>query len=476
MKSFLLSCVLALSFSGLFAQSGYSIRVEIENYQQDTLLLGYYLMDKQYVLDTVAVASDKSFTFQGEEPLKGGMYFIYMPPDLGFFQILVTEQEQRFSIRAKDPANPTEGIRFSGSNENTLFYNYLNELGKKRPEAGELQDQIANAADEKEKAQFEEKLDQLNQSVLDYQKTFATKHSATLAGAIVKANVNLDMPEFDETDEEALQVRKWQYTKHHFFDNLNLADPNLLRTPLLFQRVDYYVNKLTVQHPDSIFQSVRSILSDMQPNEETFKMYLIHFLNTYARSKIIGFDAIYVAIVNEYYAKGLAPWTEEEQLSKIIDNAKTLEPLLIGKIAPNIKMQTKDEQTLWLHDVDSPYTILFFWDPNCGHCKKSMPGMIEFYNEYKDKGVEIFAVCTKFYRELDSCWEFIDDKGMGIWLNTVDPYHRSKFKTVYDIKSTPQIYLLDHKKEILSKRLGVEQLADVLDQVMKQDQKELENR
>ena len=44
-------------------------------------------------------------------------------------------------------------------------------------------------------------------------------------------------------------------------------------------------------------------------------------------------DAVYVHIVKNYYAKGLAPWTEEDQLKKIVKNAEKLEPLLIGKTA-----------------------------------------------------------------------------------------------------------------------------------------------
>ena len=45
-------------------------------------------------------------------------------------------------------------------------------------------------------------------------------------------------------------------------------------------------------------------------------------------------DAVYVYLVENYYATGQAAWTEEEQLKKIIDNATTLQPLLVGKIAP----------------------------------------------------------------------------------------------------------------------------------------------
>ena len=50
-----------------------------------------------------------------------------------------------------------------------------------------------------------------------------------------------------------------------------------------------------------------------------------------------------------------------------------------------------------LHKIEAPFTVLFFWDPDCGHCKKSMPKMLEFYDDFKDKGVEVFA---RLYQDL----------------------------------------------------------------------------
>ena len=186
-------------------------------------------------------------------------------------------------------------------------------------------------------------------------------------------------------------------------------------------------------------------------------------------------DAVYVHLVNNYYAKGLAPWTEEEQLKKILENAKALEPLLIGKIAPNIRLEKRDGSPIELHDIESEYTILYFWRYDCGHCKKSTPDIKAFYEKYKDKGVKIVAVCAKFTDEIPDCWKYIDENGIGDWLHTIDTYHRSRFMTIYNIKSTPQIYILDRNKEILSKRIGAEQLEEVMDRIIEMREKEKED-
>ncbi|MBR9921695.1 MAG: AhpC/TSA family protein [Bacteroidetes bacterium] len=460
--TFILLALLPLT---VFAQnkSGHNIEVQVDGFEAGEMYLAYHLLDKQYILDTVTANANGTAVFSGEEPLEGGMYLVVLPPDNRYFQILVDENNQNFKVHAKSPTEPSVGLEIDGSADNELFYAYLNYLTEMRPKAEAIRSKI-ESADEKQKAKFEEELDLLNEEVFAYQEKIVAEHPKTLTAAIIKANMPLDdMPEFEGED---AQTKQWQWSKAHYFDNIDITDPRMLRMPFLFQRVDHFVEKMTVQHPDSVIVSVTHVLDAMQPAEETFKQYVVHYVNKYAASKVIGFDAVYVAIVDRYYAKGLTPWTEQEQLDKMVDNANRLRPLLIGKRAPDFSSQDRDGNQYTLHGFESEYTILFFWDPGCGHCKKSMPDMIKLYNDYKDKGVEIFAVCTKFYNEMESCWEFIEEKEIDIWLNTIDPYHRSKYKTTYDIKSTPQIYLLDKDKYILYKRLSAEQIPDILDQLL----------
>jgi len=141
----------------------------------------------------------------------------------------------------------------------------------------------------------------------------------------------------------------------------------------------------------------------------------------------------------------------------------------MGKLAPDMLLEDKDGKKLSLHEFESKYTILLFWAPDCGHCKKSMPDIINFYNDFKDKGVEILGICTKFYKDAESCWDFVEEKEINIWLNTMDPYHQSRYKILYNINSTPQIFILDKDKNILVKRIGSEQLEEVMNNIIEND-------
>ncbi len=224
------------------------------------------------------------------------------------------------------------------------------------------------------------------------------------------------------------------------------------------------MDNLTVQHPDSIIVSVDEILNRTRTAPEIFKFFLIDLLNKYAGSKIVGMDAVYVHIALEYYNKGAAPWTEKDQLDKIIYNAKKLEPILIGKKAPDIEVLTLNGTKSRLYDFEAKGTILFFWNPLCSHCEKGVATIVDIEKKYRSKGLRVFTVCTKVGRDAEeNAAEFIRLNGMESLFNTIDPNMASNYKTKYDIATTPQIFVLDNKKYIRSKRIGAGQLEEVIE-------------
>ena len=62
----------------------------------------------------------------------------------------------------------------------------------------------------------------------------------------------------------------------------------------------------------------------------------------------------------------------------------------------------------------------------------------------------------------------MDENGVGDWLHAVDPYNRSRYLSIYDMRTTPQIYVLDAEKRIVSKRIGAEQLSELMNELLKE--------
>ncbi|MBL7805697.1 MAG: redoxin domain-containing protein [Saprospiraceae bacterium] len=474
---------LLATFSILFLSAtnpdakGYKIRVKLDNYPQQELILGWHYGEKQYVKDTVAVDADGWFTFQADTMLPCGVYLLVLKPDNNFVQLLINSDEQQLTITG-DAKNVVSTLKIKGSPDNELFYNYLRFLNEQRPESDTLRAQLSrakgNAADS---TRIAGQILAIDKKVKKYQTDLIAKHPSTLSAKIIKASMEPEVPEF-AGDEKEVQRKKYYWARAHYFDNLPLNDDCLLHSPILFSKVDYYVNKMIPQHPDSINMALDYVLGQMKSSPENYKYFLIHFLNYYAKSTFVGMDACYVHLAKNYYCTNQAPWMKKEDLEKICDNAARLEPILIGKIAPNITVKDRNNQPVTLWDVDADYTVLFFWDPECSHCKKSAPFMVDFATKFKDRGVKVFAVCTAVSDKGPECWKSIEEKGFSdfLFLNTYDPYIQSRYKTLYDVKTTPQIFILNRNHEILMKRIGAEQLPQVMEEVMRFQEEKKKNK
>ena len=486
-RIFILTLFSFLSFSTLFGQKGYKIRVKLENYASNELIIGFHYGEKQYVKDTAILAPDGFFSFEADTLFPAGVYLLVLKPDNNFIQLLLDEKNQQFTVTtdAKDSVNK---MKIKGSPDNELFYEYLRFLSKQRPEADTLRAQMGRAkGNVADSTRIAGKIVDIDKSVKKMQQDLITKHPNSMAARIVKAALDPEVPDFKGEETEVAR-KKYYWSRAHFFDNLDVADPALLRSPVLHGKIDQYITKITPQHPDSVNVALDYLFNKMKGkyNGENFKYYLIHFLNYYAKTNIVGFDACYVHIAQEYYCKGQAAWSKKEDLEKICDNARRLEPILIGKIAPNITVMDRNNQPKALWDVDSDYTVLFFWATDCGHCKKAAPHMVEFAKKFKDRGVKVFAVCTGVVTAKDdsntpqkvhhSCWTGLEEKAFtdDLLFNVYDPYIRSRYKMLYDVQTTPQIFILNRNHEILMKRIGSEQLGEVMEQVMKfQEEKKM---
>ncbi|MBL0100050.1 MAG: redoxin domain-containing protein [Saprospiraceae bacterium] len=226
---------------------------------------------------------------------------------------------------------------------------------------------------------------------------------------LIKSNIDIEVPDFTG-NEDSVKYRRYYFYKHHFFDNIKMQHHALIRTPFIHQKVDYYVNKLSNQQPDSLIRAVDIVLGKLEGNPEAYRYYLADFLNKYAQMKMVGLDAVYVHLVENYYKKGKASWVNEDNLKKMSENADDLRPILIGKKIPDITTYEEDGTPVRLYDIQSPYTVLIFWAPDCGHCKKIMPNVVDFYKKNKDKGVKVLGVCTKSGDKTNTCWPAVKEK------------------------------------------------------------------
>lgn len=60
--------------------------------------------------------------------------------------------------------------------------------------------------------------------------------------------------------------------------------------------------------------------------------------------------------------------------------------------APNFALKTQQGETLELKKLKGKVVVLNFWATWCAPCRAEIPGMLEVYDKYKAKGLEIVGV------------------------------------------------------------------------------------
>ncbi len=399
--------------------------------KSEKCIIAYYFGDKQLVFDTFEVQKN-TCRVKGDSTLATGVYIAYYPDDTVFIEFLMPKDDQKFTLTF-DPDNPILSMEVKGSIDNQLFYQY-------NKKAAQLyKDSVAGA----------------DSIIISFGKSLAKKNPNTFFAKLIKL---IYLPDIPDTLKDPEKV--WKYAYYHYFDEIDLSDPSYLRTPVLHNKVMTYLDRIVPIVPDSQCNASVRIIKASEKNPTTFKYWAATLLNKYARSRIMGMENVYVCIVDSFYATGKTRWVDSVTLSKILFDAQMIKYTMIGKVAPEIVLKDTAGRYISLHGVNSLYTVILFWDPDCGHCRREIPKLKKIYEKYSRDTLEVYAVYVNV--EKDKWLKYIRENKLE-WINVEDVEMKHPFRYYYYIKGTPKILLLDKDKKIIAKNINAEQLEKILE-------------
>jgi peroxiredoxin len=445
----------------LKAQKGYNISITIYNYKETELTLAYYLGEKQYIKQTATKGANGSFVFKGDTALHCGLYMLVTKPNNDFVEFIIPPDDQTFSLTT-DINNMAGTLKADGSEENKVFINHLDFMRVIRAASDSLDKALE--ADNSKAQLIEAKRESLDKKMSQYKNALYADHKDKTCVAIIKSSEEPVLPEFTGTEQE-IENKQFYWYRQHFFDAVDFSSPCLFYSPVLLKRINSYMNDLTVQQADSVNKSLDVIFSKAAVSKENLKFLAIHYLNHYAKSNIVGFDACYVHIANKFYCNGKADWVEAEQLKKICDNAKKLEPVLIGKKAPDFKLTDTEKEIQNLSDIKADYLIIYFWDSDYPSSNKGAIQLVEIAKKYNSDCVKVLTLHTNSEIELEKYNEIsmkLSLYGDNL-INAILPENSLAVKQLYDVTSLPSIYVLDKEQKIISKRISADQVPQILD-------------
>lgn len=475
MKNLIVILLLGIGFS---INAQYNLKFKIDGLTDTTVYLAKYLGNRLYYADTTEAKNGVAIF--NKDHYDGGVYAVICPGPK-YFEFIMADKTVEIETSMD---NFVKHMKVIKSKENKIFYDYINFISLKKPEARiikEAKDKLDKKKDKKKIAELDQQGKALDDEVKNYQKKLAKENKDLLIGRILNMSIDPEIPvEIKEND-----TLRYKYYKQHFWDNIMLEDERLVHSPVFHNKLEFYFQKMLLQQPDTICENAHQIIGRIKEGTDMFK-YVVHYVTyNYETSKIMGMDAVFVCMGETYYCpkeETKAFWIEDEKLVELCERVDALKPLLVNKVTPNIRLaDTTEEKWIDLHkDVNNKYIGLLFWADDCGHCKKEIPKIKELYDELKSKGVDIEIVAVGTSLENDGWRKFIREKKLD-WINISDFPGANKtpekyifeqkvtdlqslnFRKTYDIFSTPQIYLLDENKVIQAKKLDALNLAKIME-------------
>jgi len=456
-----------------FAKDGYKIQLKFNGTTDTMVYLAHYYgkpLPTIYKIDSARIDKKGMAVLQKNEKTLGGIYILLLSDMKTYHEFLLNNgDDMSISI---DVSKLPDGVVFKNSKENEHFQAYLKFLQGFAEGQKKLQEEMNLAKTSEDTARVREKMTAASKELLKYRTDYREKNKGTLLASIFGA---LQIPTVPDGDQFLPDGSKdtnfaYRYYKTHYWDGFDFKDDRLIHTPIYEQKLDEYMNKLVLPIEDSVIKEADILLAKTKGQPELFKYTLWWITRNAETSKIMGMDRVFVYLVENYFMKGDAYWLHNEALGKYYDRAAKIAPNLIGRVGAEIKMEGLDGKEYALSEVKSPYTLLIFWDPTCGHCTKEVPALDSVYRaELKSRGVKVYAVKTEGDEKL---WrEFIEKHKLKDWTHVYDPERKSNYRSMYDVYSTPVLYLLDEKKIIRAKRFDHTNVVDVINLLEKKEKK-----
>lgn len=146
-------------------------------------------------------------------------------------------------------------------------------------------------------------------------------------------------------------------------------------------------------------------------------------------------------------------------IKKRVSKLKTVE---VGHLTPDFTQNDTDGTPVKFSDIYSKneLTLIDFWASWCTPCRAENPNVVAVFNDYKDKGFNVFGVSLD--RDKAAWLKAIEDDKLA-WDHVSDLAHwQNAAAQLYVINSIPSSLLVDKNGIIIAKNKGGEELRKVV--------------
>lgn len=413
-------------------------------------LMGTYT-DRLFRQDSAMVGQDGIILFEQQDAYPQGHYYL-TTPNQQFFQLLLGEDQ---TMEIKVDMNQPIHTFHSDNQENELLYSTLRKeevLQAKFDAAKRKLSEFKEGTPQYEAIRVQQLA--LNQERREMLQEVFGKHNNSLFVAFKKAGQNpelrVDLPE----DQRIVQYRK------DFWVDVDFADPRLIRTPVISNKLKRYFTELTPQHPDSIVQSAYWLIDRALPYPEYFQFFANWVPINYEPTKTTLMDPemVYVSIIQRYHTFERAFWADSTLVIGLQKRAREMAGSLLGLRGPNVTAPDANGQSRSIDAMQEDYIVVYLYSPDCEHCREETPKLIQWHQKSKPYTAGIFGIAVK---TTDEDWKQYLQQTKMPWINVFDPTNRAVYGK-YFVDITPELYVLNKDRKIIAKNVKTHQLDEVI--------------
>lgn len=456
-----LSLLLCMSAGALLAKSdGYHIVLTIRNCPDTVMYMGHYYAEGSYVIDTACRDKKGRFVFSSDSRiLLPGLYFFSVTANR--WMDFVVYHEKPYFTFTTDEADWVANMQVKGSKENEFFFNY--KRGSNQIYADYESRMYQTDSVERRRLESE-----MMKKQREWKNQVIRDNPERMISLLMQATKDTRpaVPLVSSHGDTLSQRQRYEYFMLHYFDSMPLHDDMLVRTPkkVFYQRVmDYFDVYLKGASPEEIIVYADSLIERSRPSKENFK-WLVHTIKEkYVHSNITAYEAVVVHMIRRYYSSGEAYWCAASTVDEMTALADKWDRLLMGRTAPELILFDTLRVPHSLHHLPNRYKLLVFWSPTCGHCKSMIPAIYNSYRKLSENyDIGTFAILSEPDDATRPLWhKFIADHHLD-WLNLDGGEANIDWHEVYNVITTPQVYLLDQNNKILAKRFNAETFEKIV--------------
>ncbi len=207
------------------------------------------------------------------------------------------------------------------------------------------------------------------------------------------------------------------------------------------ERFARFLLGLEHQTPTQQAEQIGELLTKAEQNDATARFLTLAEKYLYDPNSPYRNDEQYLLFLQYAATHQLATYTTNPRYQK---HYTMVQKNRVGMPAADFPFTTQAGEEGYLYNLQSPYILLFFHDPDCEECQYVKQQLESQHAHFAQKGVQVVAV---YIDDEVEAWQ--KAQYPSAWLSVYAP--EIDKQDLYDIKALPTLYLLDVQKRVVVK-------------------------